>query len=470
MPERDPARRAVVTGLGAVMPIGNDFPTFWSNLVAGNTGTRRIQSFDPSAFEVQIAAEVLDFDPTVAMEPKMARRMSRFIHFAMAAGKEAVADAGIDFAAMTQEERDRVGVVVNTGGGGIEQIIDGTHIHDTKGPRFVSAFAIPALSGSMGAAMLSMEYGLTGPVMTQVAACATSVIAFHDALRLIRSGECDVVLAGGSEAPVWPMGVAALSNMGALSKRNDSPETASRPFDATRDGFVLGEGGGVVVVESLEHARDRGATPIAEIIGGALTADAFHISAPEPTGRGQARAMTQALRHAEVDAGRGRLHRRPRHVDVAQRRHRDPGDQGGLRRSRLQGRDQLAEVDDRPPRRRRRDRQRARRHRLDPRPGDPADGQPAHAGPRVRPRLRAARRAQGEGRDGRASTGSASAARTRWRSSGRSSTSDLGPADGRSVRLAERAALVGLDRGDVRRRATGPRPRTRSRSGRGRTR
>ena len=136
--------------------------------------------------------------------------------------------------------------------------------------------------------------------MTQVAACATSVIAFHDALRLIRSGECDVVLTGGSEAPVWPMGVAALGNMGALSRRNDSPETASRPFDQTRDGFVLGEGGGVVVVESLAHARERGATVIAEVIGGALTADAFHISAPEPTGRGQARAMTKALRHAEV--------------------------------------------------------------------------------------------------------------------------------------------------------------------------
>ena len=300
MPERDPARRAVITGLGAVMPIGNDFPTYWSNLVAGVTGTRRIQSFDPAGYEVQIAAEVLDFDPARAMDPKMARRMSRFIHFAMAAGKEAVADSGIDFAAMTQDQRDRVGVVVNTGGGGIEEIIDGTHVHDTKGPRFVSAFAIPALSGSMGACMLSMEYGLTGPVMTQVAACATSVIAFHDALRLIRSGECDVVLTGGSEAPVVPMGIAALANMGALSKRNDSPETASRPFDVIRDGFVLGEGGGVVVVESLEHALNRGATPVAEVIGGALTADAFHISAPEPSGRGQARAMTLALKNADV--------------------------------------------------------------------------------------------------------------------------------------------------------------------------
>jgi 3-oxoacyl-[acyl-carrier-protein] synthase II len=299
-PEVDPARRAVVTGMGAVMPIGNDFPTYWANLVAGVTGTRLIRSFDASAFEVRIAAEVLDFDPTTVMDAKMARRMTRFIHLGMGAGKEAVADSGIDFAAMSPEQRDRVGVVMNTGGGGIEAIIDGTHVHDQKGPRFVSAFAIPALSGSMGAALLSMEWGLTGPVITQVAACATSVIAFHDALRLIQTGECDVVLAGGSEAPVVPMGVAALANMGALSKRNDSPETASRPFDGTRDGFVLGEGAGVVVVESLAHAQARGATPIAEVIGGALTADAFHISAPEPTGRGQSRAMTNALRNSGV--------------------------------------------------------------------------------------------------------------------------------------------------------------------------
>ncbi len=211
MPELDPARRAVVTGLGAVMPIGNDFPTYWSNLVAGVTGTRTVRRFDASAFEVRIAAEVLDFDPTTVMDAKMARRMSRFIQLGDGApGMEAVRDAGIDFAAMSQDERDRVGVVVNTGGGGIEQIIDGTHVHDQKGPRFVSPFAIPALSGSMAACMLSMEYGLTGPVITQVAACATSVIAFHDALRLIRTGECDVVLTGGSEAPIWPMGLAAL--------------------------------------------------------------------------------------------------------------------------------------------------------------------------------------------------------------------------------------------------------------------
>ena len=300
MAEQDPARRAVITGLGAIMPIGNDFPTYWSNLIAGVTGTRPTTHFDASAHEVRIAAEVVGFDPSTVMEAKMARRMSRFIQFAMGAGMEAVRDSGLDFSAMDPDQRDRVGVVVNTGGGGIEQIIDGTHVHDTKGPRFVSPFAVPALSGSMGACMLSMEYGLTGPVITQVAACATSVIAFHDALRLIRSGECDIVLTGGSEAPIWPMGMAALSNMTALSRRNDTPETASRPFDATRDGFVLGEGGGVVVVESLAHARARGATPIAEVLGGALTADAFHISAPDPSGRGQIRAMTLALRNSGV--------------------------------------------------------------------------------------------------------------------------------------------------------------------------
>src|SRR4029078_9033019 len=178
--------------------------------------------------EVKIAAEVIGFDPASVMDAKMARRMSRFIHLGMGAGKEAVAASCIGFEAMTQDEKDRVGVVMNTGGGGIEEIIDGTHTHDQKGPRFVSAFAIPALSGSMAGCMLSMEYGLTGPVMTQVAACATSVIAFHDALRLIATGEADVVLTGGSEAPIVPMGVAALSNMTALSKNNESPETASR--------------------------------------------------------------------------------------------------------------------------------------------------------------------------------------------------------------------------------------------------
>jgi 3-oxoacyl-[acyl-carrier-protein] synthase II len=234
------------------------------------------------------------------MNPKMARRMSRFIHLGMAAGKEAVADAGLDFAAWTPEQRDRVAVAVNTSGGGIEQVTQGHDTMNTRGARFVSPFAIPALSGSMAACQLSMEYGLTGPVITQVAACASSVICFLDGLRMIQRGEVDVVIAGGTEAPLLKMGFAALSNMGALSKRNDEPEKASRPFDRDRDGFLFGEGAGVIVLETAEHAMRRGASIQAEVVGAALTADAFHISAPEPSGRGAARAMKQAIADADI--------------------------------------------------------------------------------------------------------------------------------------------------------------------------
>jgi 3-oxoacyl-[acyl-carrier-protein] synthase II len=300
VPDTDLSRRAVVTGLGAVTPIGNDHATFWRNLVAGVSGGGPITHFDAAPYDVRIAAEVKDFDPTVAMDRKMARRMSRFIHLGMAAGKEAVADSGLDFSTWDADQRDRVAVTVNTSGGGQEQVIDGTATLQLKGPGQVSPFAIPALSGSMAACMLSMEYGLTGPVTTQVAACASSVIAFLDGLRLIQRGEVDVVLAGGSEAPLLPIAFAALSNMGALSKRNDDPAHASRPFDRDRDGFLFGEGAGVVVLESAEHALRRGATIHAEVLGAALTADAFHISAPEPTGRGATRAMTLALRDAGI--------------------------------------------------------------------------------------------------------------------------------------------------------------------------
>jgi 3-oxoacyl-[acyl-carrier-protein] synthase II len=286
--------------MGAITPIGNDAKTFWRNLLAGVNGGGPITSFDPTGFDVRIAAEVKDFDPTVAMDRKMARRMSRFIHFGVAAAKEAVEDARLDFETWPIERRDRVAVVINTGGGGMEQVTEGADVLRERGPGQVSPFAIPALSGSMAAAQVSMRYGLTGPVMTQVAACASGVIAFQDALRLIRSGECDVVLAGGSEAPLLPIAFAALGNMGALSKRNDDPQHASRPFDRDRDGFLFGEGAGVCVVESAEHALARGATIQAEILGASLTADAFHISAPEPTGRGAAMAMTRAMRDAGV--------------------------------------------------------------------------------------------------------------------------------------------------------------------------
>ena len=300
MPTADLARRAVVTGMGAVTPIGNDAKTFWRNLLAGVNGGGPITSFDATGFDVRIAAEVKDFDPTIAMDRKMARRMSRFIHFGMAAAKEAVEDARLDFETWPIERRDRVAVVINTGGGGMEQVTEGADVLRDRGPGQVSPFAIPALSGSMAAAQVSMRYGLTGPVITQVAACASGVIAFQDALRLIRSGECDVVLAGGSEAPLLPVAFAALGNMGALSKRNDDPQHASRPFDRLRDGFLFGEGAGVCIIESAEHALGRGAKIQAEILGAALTADAFHISAPEPTGRGAAMAMTRAMRDAGV--------------------------------------------------------------------------------------------------------------------------------------------------------------------------
>jgi 3-oxoacyl-[acyl-carrier-protein] synthase II len=298
MPNPDLSRRAVVTGMGAITPIGNDAETYWSNLLAGVSGGAPITTFDTTAFDVKIAAEVKDFDPLATMDRKMARRMSRFIQFGVAAATEAVSRSGIDFESMSLEQRDRTAVVINTGGGGIEQVVDGGETLRTRGPGQVSPFAIPALSGSMAAAQVSMKYGLTGPVMTQVAACASGVIAYQDALRLIGSGECDVVLAGGSEAPLLAMAFAALSNMTALSRRNDDPAGASRPFDRTRDGFVFGEGAGVLVVESAEHALARGATILAEIVGASLTADAYHISAPEPTGRGATMAMTKALRQA----------------------------------------------------------------------------------------------------------------------------------------------------------------------------
>ena len=300
MPTKDLARRAVVTGLGAVTPIGNTAPAYWQSLLAGVSGVSAITQFDPSGLDVRIAAEVKDFDPSIGMDRKMARRMSRFIHLAMAAAAEAVGESRLDFAAMDQDQRDRVAVCINTGGGGLEQVIEGTAVIATKGPGQVSPFAIPALSGSMAACQISMKYGVTGPVITQTAACASSVIAFIDGWRMIETGEIDVAIVGGSEGSLLPIAFAALGNMGALSRRNDDPTHASRPFDRDRDGFVFGEGAAVVVLESAEHAMARGAKIICEVIGGGMTADAFHISAPEPTGRGASAAMTKAMRLSGV--------------------------------------------------------------------------------------------------------------------------------------------------------------------------
>ncbi|MGH2427375.1 MAG: beta-ketoacyl-ACP synthase II [Candidatus Limnocylindria bacterium] len=297
-PARDPARRAVVTGLGAVTPIGNDADTFWRNLTAGVSGIDRIRSFDPEGLEVQIAAEVKDFDPRAYIDFKAARRMARFSHLAVAAASQAIESSGLEIG---DGNRDDIAVVVNTGGGGMEEVAVEQTTFDQRGGSRVSPFMVPMMSPSMGACQVSMKYGTRGPVITSVAACASGVQAFVEAQRLIEHGDVDVAITGGSESAIMPLSFATLANMGALSKRNGDPAAASRPFDAERDGFVFGEAGGIVVIEAAEHAEARGATILAEVAGGALTGDAFHISAPEPSGYGASLAMQRAVRDAHLE-------------------------------------------------------------------------------------------------------------------------------------------------------------------------
>ncbi|MGZ8563756.1 MAG: beta-ketoacyl-ACP synthase II [Candidatus Limnocylindria bacterium] len=295
---RDPARAAVVTGLGAITPIGNDVDTFWRNLAAGVSGVATIASFDASGEEVRIAAEVKGFDPLDWIDFKQARRMSRFAHLAVAAARQAIDDAGLEIG---DHNRDDIAVIVNTGGGGLEEVAEGEVTLRDRGGNRVSPFMVPMMSPSMAACQISIQNRIRGPVITSVAACASSVQAFMEAQRLIERGDVDVVIAGGTESAIVPLSFAALANMGALSKRNDDPQRASRPFDGDRDGFVFGEGAGVLVIESAEHAAARGATIIAEVAGGALTGDAFHISAPDPSGYGAMLAMQRAIRDAGLE-------------------------------------------------------------------------------------------------------------------------------------------------------------------------
>ncbi len=295
---RDATRRAVVTGLGAITPIGNDADTFWRNLLAGTSGVGPITAYDPAGEEVRIAAEVKGFDAATWIDFKQARRMSRFSQFAVAAAAQAIEDGGLT---ITDANRDEIGVIVNTGGGGIGDVAMGERTFLEQGGKRVSPFMVPMLSPSMAACQISIQNRLRGPVIASVAACASGVQALIDAQRLIEHGDVEVVLAGGTESAILPVAFAALANMGALSKRNDDPAGASRPFDAERDGFVFGEGAAVLLVESAEHAERRGARIIAEVAGGAMTGDAFHISAPDPTGEGAARAMVKALRDAGVE-------------------------------------------------------------------------------------------------------------------------------------------------------------------------
>ncbi len=287
--------RAVVTGLGCVTPIGRDVATFWESLTSGRSGVRRITLFDPGDQDCQIAAEVKDWDPTEYMEARAARRAARFAQFAVAAASQAVGDSGLQ---ITDANRDDIAVVMNTGGGGVDIIADGEKTYLEKGAARVGPFTVPAYAPNMASCQVAINLGVRGPTVTSVAACAAGIFAFVEAKRMIDLGETEVAVVGGAEANIIPISVAAMANMRALSTRNDEPEKACRPFDLHRDGFVYGEGAAAMVIETLDHAQRRGARIIAELAGGAVTSDAYHITAPDPSGQSAGRAISRALSHS----------------------------------------------------------------------------------------------------------------------------------------------------------------------------
>jgi 3-oxoacyl-[acyl-carrier-protein] synthase II len=289
-------RRVVITGMGAVTPLGNDAETFWENLTAGKSGAAPITAFDPSEYPVHFACEVKGFDPTQWIEHRKARRMDRFAQMIIAAARMAEQDSGIDIEA----ETERTGVSIATGIGGLQSFQDCYDQLLDRGPDRINPLAITAIIPNMGAAWVSMELGARGPLASECTACAASNMAIGDAMDAIRLGRADVMLAGGTEAGITKVGIGGFSAMRALSRRNDAPEEASRPFDAGRDGFVMGEAGAVVVLEALEHARARDAKVYAELVGYGLSSDAQHITEPDPTGRHPARAMEMALEDAGV--------------------------------------------------------------------------------------------------------------------------------------------------------------------------
>ena len=292
-------RRVVITGLGAITPLGNDVETFWSNLKNGVSGIRAIDAFNTAAYDCRIGGQVRGFDPKPFFKnPKDLRRTDRFTQLAMAAAKMALDDSGIDTEKL--DRRDRFGVIVSTGIGGLKTLQDQLTILLTKGPTRNSPFTIPMLISNMASGVISMEFNLRGPNFCIVTACATSNNAIGESWRIIKFGDADIFLAGGSEAGIVEIGLAGFGAMKALSTRNDEPERASRPFDRDRDGFVISEGAGVVVVEELEHAKARGAKIYCEITGYGMSADAYHMTAPPPDGEGAARAMQLALEHARI--------------------------------------------------------------------------------------------------------------------------------------------------------------------------
>jgi 3-oxoacyl-[acyl-carrier-protein] synthase II len=291
-------RRVVITGMGAVTPLGNDAESFWENLVAGKAGAAPITLFDPAEFAVHFACELKEFDPTVWIEQRKARRMDRFAQMIIAAARMAEADSGIDI----DGETERTGVSVATGIGGLKSFQDCYDQLIKRGPDRINPFSIPAIIPNMGAAWVSMELGARGPLSSECTACAASNMAIGGALDAIRLGRADVMLAGGTEAGITKVGIGGFGAMRALSRRNEAPEEASRPFDAERDGFVMGEAGGILVLEELEHARERDAKIYAELAGYGLSSDAQHITEPDPTGRHPARAMAMAMSDGGINS------------------------------------------------------------------------------------------------------------------------------------------------------------------------
>jgi 3-oxoacyl-[acyl-carrier-protein] synthase II len=292
-------RRVVITGIGCLSPLGNDLNSTWDGLKNGRSGIKRIAQIDPEPFDCKIAGEVRDFNADNFFNvPKDARRADRYVQYAVAAAKMAMDDSGVE---VEKIDRRRFGVMVGSGIGGLSTLEreHGTYI--AKGPKRVSPFTIPMMISNIASGIISMEHGLLGPNMVIVTACATSNHNIGEAWRIIKFGDADAFLCGGAEAAVLPMGLAGFSNMKALSTRNDEPERASRPFDVDRDGFVMGEGAAVLVIEELEHAKKRGAKIYAELTGYGISADAHHLSAPTPDGSGPAYAMQMAMKHAKVN-------------------------------------------------------------------------------------------------------------------------------------------------------------------------
>ena len=291
-------RRVVVTGLGAVTPIGNDVRTFWAALIAGRSGAGPITMFDDSDLDVHIATEVKDFDPVALLDHKTVKRTDRFTQLVLVAADEAIADSGLSV--KRNGDNQHVGAIIGTGIGGAGTLLEGVEVMQSRGPRRVSAMMTPLMMPNAGAGEIAIRHGFHGLAMSLNSACATGNNAIGEAAERIRRGAAEVMLAGGGESVMHPLTLAALSNMRAVSRRNDDPERASRPFDADRDGFVMGEGAAVLVLESLEYAQRRGARIRAEVIGYGASCDAFHITAPDEEGIGAARSMRAAL----SDAGR----------------------------------------------------------------------------------------------------------------------------------------------------------------------